>query len=83
MEARYSMEQLTTAHYKNYPIYVSATYRHGGGWDALGIVLDPDPKVTREIKRLTNVDMIFLEDQQEAENLARILCEAWIDGLDT
>jgi hypothetical protein len=67
--------------YKNYPIHISATCRHGGGWDALGIVLDPDPKVTREIKQLTSAEMIFLKDKQEAENLARILCEAWIDGL--
>jgi hypothetical protein len=68
-------------YYKNYPIYISATCGHGGGWEALGIVLDPDPKVTREIKRLTSAEMILLEDQLEAENFASILCQAWIDGL--
>jgi hypothetical protein len=70
--------------YKNYPISVSAIHRSNGGWHAHGIVFDPDPprdaNKLREIKRLTSADMIFLEDQQEAENLARILCQAWIDA---
>lgn len=68
-------------HYKNYPIQVSAVYRDGAGWNALGIVFDPESKATREIKRLTSADMIVLQDKQEAENLALILCQAWIDGL--
>jgi hypothetical protein len=68
-------------HYKNYPIRVCAVSRHGGGWNALGIVFDPDPKVTREIKRLTSADMVFLHEKEEAENFALILCQAWIDGL--
>ena len=64
--------------YRDYPIYVSAVYRHGGGWDALGIVLDPDPKVTRELKRLKTGDSVFCVEQQEAEKFATALCQAWI-----
>jgi hypothetical protein len=56
--------------YKNYPIDVSAIYRQHGGWDALGIVFDPDPKVTREIKRLKNGDSVFCLDENEAETFA-------------
>jgi hypothetical protein len=73
-------------HYKNYPIRVSAIYRHGAGWNAQAIVFEPDPdrpageRPLRELKRLTSAGMIFLEDKQEAENLALILCHAWIDG---
>jgi hypothetical protein len=74
-------------HYKNYPIRVSAVHRQGGGWNAQAIVFEPEPerlgqRPLREIKRLTSADMIFLENKQEAENLALILCQAWIDGLE-
>jgi hypothetical protein len=74
--------------YKNYPISVSAIHRHKGGWHAKGIVFSPDPSreashlPLREIKRLTSAGIIFLEDKQEAENLALTLCQAWIDGHD-
>jgi hypothetical protein len=67
--------------YKNYPIQVFAVSRQGGGWNALAVVFDPDPKITREIKRLTSADMVFLQEKEEAENFALILCQAWIDGL--
>jgi hypothetical protein len=66
--------------YKSYPIDASAIPSHGSGWDALGIVFDPNPKVTREIQRLKNGDSIFCVEKQEAEGFAQILCEAWIDG---
>jgi hypothetical protein len=75
-------------HYKNYPIRVSAVSRHGGGWNAQAIVFEPNPerrtgeRPLRELKRLSSADMIFLKDKQEAENLALILCHAWIDGLE-
>jgi hypothetical protein len=73
-------------HYKNYPISVSAIHGQKGSWHAQGIVFDPDPtressKVPlREIKRLTSAGIVSLEGPQEAENLALILCQAWIDG---
>jgi hypothetical protein len=72
--------------YKNYPIYVSAVHEQKGGWHAQAIVFDPDPtreaskSPLREIKRLSSAGIVFLEDQQEAENLGRILCQAWIDA---
>jgi hypothetical protein len=69
-------------HYKNYPIYATAVLSDVSGWDSLGIVFDPNPKVTREIQRLKNDDSIFCLDKQEAEDFAQILCEAWIDGLE-
>jgi hypothetical protein len=63
--------------YKSYPIHASAVLSHGTGWDSLGIVFDPNPKVTREIQRLKNRDSTFCLDKQEAENFAQILCDAW------
>jgi hypothetical protein len=68
--------------YKNYPVYATAVRSDITGWDSLGIVFDPNPKVTREIQRLRNGDSIYCFEKQEAERFAQILCEAWIDGLD-
>jgi hypothetical protein len=73
--------------YKNYPIRIAAVSRHGGGWNAEAIVFEPPERSTgqrplRAIKRLTSADIVFLEDKQEAENLALILSQAWIDGLE-
>jgi hypothetical protein len=65
--------QRVMKHYKNYPIDASAVPSHGTGWDSLGIVFDPNPKVTREIQRLKNGDSIFCIEKQEAEDFAQIL----------
>jgi hypothetical protein len=68
-------------HYKNYPIYLTAVPMHGGGWKARGIVLDPATS-TKELKRVQTGESIFSDTKEEAEAIALVLCQAWIDGLE-
>jgi len=67
-------------HYKNYRIYATGVARQSGGWHPRGLVFDPKPESTREIKRL-DASELFCFTKEEAEELALNLCQSWIDGL--
>jgi hypothetical protein len=66
-------------HYRNYLIHTSAIHTAMGMWCGIGRVLDAQPKVIREIRRVeTATDLPFLT-AHEAEEFALKLCRAWID----
>ena len=67
-------------HYRNYPIYATSVANHGGGWHPRGLIFDPKAKPATEIKRL-DAGEFFCFTQEEAEELALMLCRSWIDGL--
>jgi hypothetical protein len=66
-------------HYKNHPIHGLAVPGLGMLWHSRGLVFDPE-QPAREIKRLECADIVCTSSQ-EAEELALILCKAWIDGI--
>jgi len=71
-------------HYKNYPIYASASPEHGGtrpGWNAKGVVFEPDTTRTIELKWLRSGENMSFESKEEAEEFGLLMCQAWIDGL--
>ena len=66
-------------HYKNHPIDGFAVLGRGMLWHSTGVVFDP-ARPKQELKRLECADIVC-RTKKEAEEVALILCEAWIDGL--
>jgi len=65
--------------YKNHPIYALALPAPGKLWRSIGMVFDPE-RPAQEIKRMECAEIVAMT-RDEAEEMALMLCKAWVDGL--